>query len=147
MARRVGIAVVKGVATGTAVKTLIQLVPAANHAICLREISVSFHGVNNTQEPITVELLRQTGSGTSSALTLVKGDDAVSDTLDTTALQTFSAEPTAGDVLGVWAVHPQTGIVIPFGDGEIMAKAASPIALRVTSANDVNADAAMRFEE
>jgi hypothetical protein len=147
MARRIGIATVAGVATGTAAKTLMQLVAAANHALGLREIGVSFHGINNTHEPITVELLRQTDAGTASALTLVKGDDGQADTLDTTAQQTFTAEPTAGDVLGVWAVHPQTGIVIPFAEGEITVKAGGRLAIRVTAANDVEADGYMRFEE
>lgn len=148
MAARHGIAKIVGVATGTAVKTLLQLVAAANHAIEITEISISFHGVNNTHEPITVELLRQTTAGTMSSLTLVKADDSNGDTFDTTAQHTATVEPTGGDVVRTYAVHPQTGAVIPITDrAPIIVGAGDRIGLRVTAANDVNADAYVCFSE
>ncbi len=148
MALRQGIAKLAGVATGTSAKTLIQLVAAANHAIQVVECGIGFHGVNNTHEPILVELLRQTDAGTMSALTLVKGDDSNGDTLDTTAQHTATAEPSAGDILRAWTVHPQTGLVYQAHDlAPIVVGAGDRLGLRVTAANNVNADAYLVFVE
>ncbi len=147
MARRIGIATAKAVATGTAAKTLLQIIAPANQSVVVREIGISFHGVNNTHEPITVELVRQTTAGTVTSVTPVKGDDGSSDSLLTTAGKNATAEPTTTDTLAVWAVHPQTGLVVPFPDAEIVAKGGGRIGLRVTAANDVNSDCYIRFEE
>jgi len=114
MACRAGIVKVAGVATGTSVKTLLQLVAAANHAIEVVEAGIGFHGTNNTHEPILVELVRQTDAGTSSAATVHAADDSGGDTFDTTARHTATVEPsehTPVRVLRAWTVHPQTGLV------------------------------------
>lgn len=147
MACRHGIAKITGVSTGTAAKTMIQLVAAANHAIEIIEVSVGFHGTNNTHEPILVELLRQTDAGTMSVLTPAKGDDSVGDTLDTSAQHTATSEPTGSDVLGVWTVHPQTGLVYQPPPGAIIVGAGDRAGLRVTAANSVSCDCYIRFVE
>lgn len=148
MANRHGVALKTGISTGTSAKTLLQVVAAANHGVRITEVAIGFHGVNATHEPILVELLRQTTAGTMSSLTPVKGDDGVSDTLDTTAQHTATAEPTAGDILRAWTVHPQTGLVYIAPPGApITAPAAGRIGLRVTAANSVNADCYVAFEE
>lgn len=148
MALRQGIAKIAGVSTGTSAKTLIQLVAAANHAIQVVELGIGFHGTNNTHEPILVELVRQTDAGTMSALTPVAGDDAVDETLDTSAQHTATAEPTGTDVLRAWTVHPQTGLVYQAHDlAPIVVPASGRLGLRVTAANAVNADAYLVFVE
>lgn len=148
MAGMVGIARKDGIATGTALKTLIQLVAAANHGIDVSEVGISFHGLNNSHEPITVDLLRQTDAGTMTALTVVKANDSDADTLDTTAQHTATAEPTAGDVLRTWAVHPQTGLIYqPSDEGPIHVGAGDRVGLRVNAANGVDADAYIGFKE
>ena len=148
MASRFGIAEANGVATGTSAKTLLQLIAAANHAIKVIELSIGFHGTNNTHEPILVQLIRQTDAGTMSALTLRKADDSVSDSLDTTAQHTATAEPTSGDIVRSWTVHPQTGLTIQAHDlAPIIVGAGDRIGLVVTAANSVNADAYLCFEE
>lgn len=148
MAGRVGIAAQAGISTGTSAKTLLQLIAAANHAIKVLEVLIGFHGTSNTAEPILVQLVRQSSAGTMSALTAVKGDDSVADSLDTTAQHTATSEPTTGDVLRSWTVHPQTGLHVQAHDlGPIMVGAGDRIGLRVTAAADVNADATLVFEE
>jgi len=148
MAGRRGIVTVVGVATGTAAKTLLQLIAAANHAIEVLEVGAGFHGTTNTNEPITVELVRQTTAGTMSSATPVKADDSVADSLDTTAQHTATAEPTTTDVLRAWAVHPQTGLVYQVGpEDAIVVGAGDRVGLRVTAANDVDADAYLVFKE
>jgi hypothetical protein len=105
------------VATGTSAKTILQLVAASNHGVVVDEWSISFEGTSNTATPIQVRVLRQTTAGTMSALTLVKDPDDTDETLQTTAQHTATAEPTAGDVLFIELVHPQTGYTwqAPFG--------------------------------
>lgn len=148
MARRVGIAKVTGVATGTALKTLLQLLAAANHAIEIIEVGIGFHGTTNTAEPILVKLSKQTTAGTMTALTLVKADDAVADAFDTSAQHTATVEPTAGDDLRAWTVHPQTGLVWQAHDkAPVIIKQGDRVGLTVTAAASVNADAYIVFEE
>lgn len=148
MAGRFGVAQLSGVTTGTAVKTMIQLVAAANHAIRITEIGIAFHGTNNTHNPITVTLSRQTDAGTTTALTPVKADDSNGDTLDTTARHTATVEPTTTDVLRTWAVHPQTGLIDPLSDrAPIIVGAGDRVGLITDADNAVNADSYMAFEE
>lgn len=95
------------VATGTSLKTIMQIVAAANHRIVIPQISVSFEGVTTTDAPIDVQIMRQSTAGTMSALTLTKDNDSDDETIQTTAQHTATVEPTAGDVLARKLVHPQ----------------------------------------
>ena len=45
--------------TGTSVKTLLQLVAAANHGVLVDEVSISFQGTSNTASPIRVRVLHE----------------------------------------------------------------------------------------
>jgi hypothetical protein len=123
------------IATGTALKTLLQIVAAANHAVLIKELAISFKGTSNTAAPILVTVMRQTTAGTMSALTLVKDPDDSDETLQTTA----TAEPTAGDVLVRELVHPQTGFLwqAPFGQF-IKIGGGDRIGIAVTAGADVN---------
>jgi hypothetical protein len=127
------------IATGTALKTLLQIVAAANHAVLIKELAISFKGTSNTAAPILVTVMRQTTAGTMSALTLVKDPDDSDETLQTTAQHTATAEPTAGDVLVRELVHPQTGFLwqAPFGQF-IKIGGGDRIGIAVTAGADVN---------
>lgn len=133
-------AVTAEIATGTALKTLIQIVAPANQRLKIDEISISFKGVVATDSPILVEVLRQTTAGTMTALAPVKNNDGDPETLQVTALHTATAEPTAGDVLKRWLVHPQAGRPwqAPFSR-ELIVKGGGRLGLRVTAAASVNA--------
>jgi len=83
---------------------------------------------------VLVELIRQTTAGTSAALTLVKHDEA-SEAAIGTALQTFTAEPTAGDILASVYLSPAGGIYsyqYPLGDEPVVA-VSGRIGIRVTT--------------
>ncbi len=151
MAARKGVATQTGIAiAGSTTTTALQVVAAANHAVKIKKVSCWFNGVNNTHRPILVELIRQTDAGTATALTLLKYDNSVADTLDTTAQHTATVEPTSTDILQTWTPHPQMGFVEPFADGdEPIVGAGDRIGLRVTT-QDANAntiDATILFEE
>lgn len=145
---QVGVATIGGVSTGTAPKTLIQLIAAANHGIELAEMHIGFHGLINSHKPITVTLERQDGDGTMSELTLVKNNDSVTDSLDTTAQHTATVEPTSDGVVRTWTVHPQTGLSIAFpADTRPKVGAGDRMGLVVHAENDVTADACLVFRE
>lgn len=146
MRHRTGVAQKSDVSTGTSAKTLIQLL--AVQAIELAEVCVGFHGVDNTAEPILVELVRQTDAGTMSSLTPAKNDDSVGDSLATTAQHTATVEPTTTDVLRLFTVHPQTSLVVMFPeDTRPVVGSGDRVGLRVTAAADVKADAYLAFNE
>ena len=136
------------ITTGTSKITLLQIVAAANVRALVKEISVSFKGVTNTDAPILVQVHRQTSAGTMSALTLNKMNEGDDETLQTTGLHTATAEPTTGaEVLGE-EVHPQGGYTwqAPFG-GEIVVKGGNRLGIAVTAAVSVSAKARIVFEE
>ena len=60
-------AVTAAIATGTAAKTLAQIIAPANHRVQLKRLEISFDGVTNTATPIKVDILRQTTAGTMSS--------------------------------------------------------------------------------
>lgn len=136
------------VATGTAAKTLLQVVAVANHRVEVKEISVSFDGVSNTAQPIKVQVCRQSDAGTMSALTPRKLNESDDETIQTTAHHTATAEPTTGDEVLGEQVHPQGGYTwqAPF-DGAITIKGGNRLGVIVTAAADVNAKARIVFEE
>ena len=136
------------VATGTSAKTILQLIAAANHRVKVKEWSVSFDGTSNTADPILIEVLRQSDAGTMSVLTPVKIDADGDETLQTTAQENATVEPTAGDVVMREQVHPQGGYTwqAPFG-GELVINGGDRLGIRVTAGADVNAVVRMVFEE
>ena len=130
------------IATGSgSAKTLLQLVAAANHAVIIELIEISFDGTSSTGEPIKVDFLRQTTAGTMSALTLVKYPaDEYAETLQTTAQHTATVEPTAGDVLRSFEVHPQLGKETVFSFArEIKIGGGDRLGIRVTAGASINA--------
>ena len=134
--------------TAATAKTVLQLVAAANHRVKLLSWGIYFDGVTAAAEPVQIRLLRQTTAGTMSALTPVKRDDSIGETLQTTAQHTATAEPTAGDVLEVKEIHPQMGYekLYPFG-GELIVGGGDRLGIEVTAPAGVNCRAEMAFEE
>ncbi len=100
-------------------KTCLQITMAANIKGKLVRVKVSFDGTSVTEEPITVLIERQTtvGSGGDS-VTIVKHDDDDGGTIQATALKDIDiSEPTGGDDVDHWLIHPQQGLdfVYPMG--------------------------------
>lgn len=123
------------VATSVAAKTLVQVLAATAHSVKVTEVGISFGGTNandNLARPIIVELLIQTTAGTASSLTLVKSDQGESTAIDSSAQETFTAEPTASDIIRRWTVHPQAGPWVYSFPDPITIPAGSRIALRTS---------------
>ncbi len=122
-----------------ATETVVQVVAAPNHQVKVLAWGVSFAGVGVTDEPLRAELLRQTSAGTSASLTLVKWMDSDGDTIDASALQDFSAEPSGPAVLHPERVHPQAGFEIWFPEGrEPKIGAGDRMGIRVITPSGVN---------
>lgn len=126
-------------------KTLWSITAPSNQRVFLTEWAVTFKGTSATDAPNRVELLRSTG-GTSSTFTPSKFDSSMTETVQTVCRQTFTGEPTAGDIL--WQ-----SLVSPAGGGEtwgagntgpIVIKGGETVALRVVSPSS-NVNVSSRF--
>jgi len=133
---------------GTSKVTLLQIIAAANHRVKLSEFSVAFNGTTNTNEPILLELARQTDAGTMSSLTLEKDNEGDNETIQTTAQHTATAEPTTGNTIRHEYIHPQTGQVwqAPWAK-EFTIIGGNRLGFIVTAANDVDATLYVAGEE
>lgn len=120
--------------TGTAAKTVLQIIAAANHRLSNVYFNIGFKGVTGTDVPITVDVVKQTTDGTSSALTPVKDCDTDDETLQVTARRDASVEPTTTDLKWSYAVHPQAGARMI---GPFTIPGGQRLGLRVTAAVDV----------
>jgi hypothetical protein len=129
-------------------KTVLQIVAPANHRLVVKEWGVFFDGVSVTAEAVVVKLERQTTAGTMSALTLVKVDDSVGETIQSTAQHTATVEPTSGDLLEQKNIHPQAGYekIYPLGD-EIKVGGGDRLGITCTAPAGVNVIAYIKFEE
>jgi hypothetical protein len=134
------------VAVSTSTKTLVQLYAATDHRALVHEVGISFNGITASEEPVRVELVRQTNAGTMGPLTLQKINESDSETLQSTAKQAASGEPTGSNVVWGARVHPQSGLQwkprIP-----IVVPGNSRLGLRVTATTDVDAMATLLCEE
>lgn len=140
------------VTTGVAAKTILQILAAANHALVIKSAWVGFEGVVTTNAPVLVEILRQSTAGTGGDAVTPKKIDDGSTTLEATGLSgpsgTWSAEPTAGDIVFRDLVHPQSRDrnILPF-DSRIVVPAGGRLAIRVTAANAVDCVAGFQYQE
>ena len=94
-------------------KTAIEVLAATNHRCLIHEIRVMFKGTTVANEPVTIEEIRFTGSGTGTAGTEVKRMVDDSEALQTSFEYNHTVEPTGITVLSNWYIHPQSGIVQP----------------------------------
>lgn len=148
MARVKGSAVTGAVViTAATLKTVAQLVAAANHRVAVTELEISFNGTTNTNEPVRVDVVRQTDAGTSTALTPVKRGD-FGETLQTTARHTATVEPTTTDVIKSFLVHPQQGWAWQARlDDPIDVPGGTRLGVRVLAPAGVSAVTRLEFEE
>ena len=129
-------------------KTILQLIAPANHRLKVIGWGVFFDGTSATAQPVKVELLRQTSAGTMSANTPVKWDDSLAETLQTTAQDSATVEPSAGDILERKEVHPQTSYekIFPLSQEPIVG-GGDRIGIRCEADAGVNVRAEITFEE
>lgn len=128
-------------------KTAVQILAVANHRVKVLGWGVYFDGVNPTAAPVRVRVLRQTTSGTMTALTPTQTSQRT-ESLLTTASFNASAEPVAGDVIDSGLVHPQQGYEVKFTPGqELVIGGTGRLGIEVTAPAVVNVYAKIFFEE
>lgn len=134
--------------TAATAKTVLQLVAATNHRSKVNGVHIAGKGIVVTDGPIKVRILRQTTAGEMSVATPVKNDSSDDETLQTTAQKNATAEPTAGDVLEEFEVHPQTQYrcFYPFGQ-EIVVPGGTRIGIECTAPQNQTVTAGFDFEE
>lgn len=131
-------------------KSMLQITAPTNQRVKVREWSVSYIGISNTAQPILTQIMTgATSAGTSSSLTPAKWNLSDQETIQTTAANTFTVEPT-GTLVAIQSeeVHPQTGYTwqAPFG-GEIMVQGGTRLTMRVTAAAGTSLSARFLAEE
>lgn len=131
-------------------ETILQLRGATTVKAKIIEWGISFDGVSATEAPVQVRLLRQTTDGTATGASEVVWD-ADNPTANCTGFHSFTAEPTAGDVLAHYEIHPQGGSLViqyPLGREPTLDNATtSRIAIEANAPAVVNCTAYLVWEE
>jgi hypothetical protein len=134
--------------TAATAKTILQVLAPTNQRLALKSVSVSFDGTAADAEPVLVDLLRQTSAGTMTAATEVKEDGLGSEAIQGVGTKNATVEPTAGDVIRTYEVHPTSGLERVFGaDEEILIPGAGRLGLRCNAPAGVNVVGHMSVEE
>lgn len=137
------VATAQEVALSAATATVVLRVNAAtDRPVAVDRVRVSFNGIDATDEPVLVQLRRLTDNGTMSAVTPRKLNDSLAESIGATAAEPDSAEPTTGDVLATWYVHPQTGLVEVFSpDVRPVIGGGDRVGIQVTAQDAVDCNA------
>lgn len=142
--------VAAGVATGTSAKTIAQVKAAAQQRVLLKQIDIGFSGVSASDEPILVEVVRQTSGGTMTGVTPVKINSGDDETLQVTASKEASVEPSGPTVLAARKIHPQgrdTFFLANIFAGGLPVKGGEYVGVRVLATQNVNATVTIYGEE
>jgi hypothetical protein len=136
--------------TASATTTVVQVAAGAK-PLRVIEVGFSFDGVDATKTPVHCRIVRQTTTGTASALTLIKENEG-SEAALATATSIFTAEPTNGDILRSWYVSPAGGLWViqfPLGREPVVAAATGRIAVQIVTGAGVTANTSvyLTFEE
>ena len=134
-----------------ATKTVAQLTAGTYNQLRITETAITFQGTDNLAKPLKIEICRQSDAGTMSSATVKKMIDSDSDTLATTGQTDATAEPTTGDVLRTWYIHPQSGLHYSVPEpSQFIVGQGDRIGIRVTiESGESNVDSAgfIEFEE
>lgn len=131
------------------VETLVQLIGHASVKAKVCEWGVSFDGVTANNNPVRIRVLRQTTAGTRSSAVEVNWDPD-NPTANCLSFNTFSAEPTASDVLCEMQCHPQAGVMVQYPLGREITldnSTTSRLGIDVLAPEAVNCSAYMVWEE
>lgn len=133
--------------TAATEKTLVQLNSGAAMITAITGLDITFDGTSNSAVPVIVKIIVVSTAGTGSARNPIKTKDT-STALLGTGTENHSVEGTNGNILKIFHVHPQAGVVypIPMRD-EIEMAASTRLAVKVTAPAGVNALCTLYGEE
>jgi hypothetical protein len=129
-------------------KTVLQITAPANQRLVITRFGVYFDGVVSSNTPVVVELCRQSTAGAGGTTATPTKHCVGTETLQATGLYGITTEPTTGDVIARYRVHPQQGWqeFEPL-DGRIEVGGGTRLGIRLTAAQIVNASAQFFYEE
>lgn len=129
-------------------KTVLQINAPAQQRLLIRRVGIFFDGASTTAVPVLCRLMIATTAGTASALTLNKLVASDTETIQSTASENATVEPTKTTVLDQWLIHPQMGIDLTYAFGqEKVVNGGSRVALEITAPAVVNVRAKIDFDE
>ncbi len=128
-------------------KTVLQLTAPTNQRLVIQAISVWFEGVSSVETPVKIRIGRNTTVGTFTPVTPINRGVGT-ETLQATAAKNASAEPTYGDILSEWRIHPQSGMpyVFPIGQ-ELIIPGGGRLGIECTAVAIVECTAQIDYEE
>ena len=132
-----------------AARTVLQIMtPSSHHRILGLEYGVYFDSTSVQAQAAQVDLRRQTTIGTMTGLSLVKEDNSLAETIQSSAAFNATSEPTSGDLIKGIEVHPQTGYEYAWALGrELPIRGGERIGIIVTAVDTLNARAFFRADE
>ena len=138
--------------TAATAKTILNVINSSTGLIRLIAFSVSFDGVTATAVPAVVELCQSTqaGGGTPGTGPTIVQERGPTRTVQATAAQGYTAEPTALTAFQRYFVPTFNGVLaiqFPLGREPEMITASRGICLRVTAPAVVNCSGWFEFEE
>lgn len=129
-------------------KTPITVIAAASHRVKIKGVEVFFKGTSATDTPVKIEIYRFSADGTGSAGTLYVNDENDAETIQTTGKVNYSADPTLGNIIKTWEVHPQTGLIVYFPLGEeLVIKGGNKLGVACTAAQSQTVSVNLYIEE
>ena len=133
--------------TAATEKTLVQLTSGAAMITALTGLDITFDGTVNNATPVIVKIITVSTAGVGTARNPIKTKDT-STALLGTGTENHSAEGANANIMKIFHVHPQAGVVypIPMRD-EIEMAASTRMAIKVTAPAAVNALVTLYGEE
>lgn len=129
-------------------ETVLQLLAASNIAVNVWGFGVAFDSISATDEPCTVNLVRQSDVGSLSAGTIVSNDPGRDETLQTTAFVGPQTDPTDSADVRTYLVHPQSGIEREFTERtKIIVPGGARLGLQVIAPAEQDCRAFILIEE
>lgn len=117
-------------------KTFATVKAPANQRLKIKGFEITGKGISNTDTPVKVEVGLVTAdavAGTTS-ITMTPNDGDLAETPQGTYKTTYASEPTYGNIMRTWEVHPQAGLFYNFPEhDEIVIKGGSELGVRFTS--------------
>jgi hypothetical protein len=149
MARSFGHAVTPSevaLVAGTA-KTVLMLTAPANQRVVIQRMGVFFDGTKSNNEPVFIQLYRMTSAGTFTSGSAADYQD-LGITFNTAMGYNATVEPSQGELVDTFNIHPQQGIeiILPLMQ-ELIISGGGRVGMVVTASDAVNCVAKMMFEE
>lgn len=128
-------------------RTLFQVVAPASQRLLLLGIELMPLGATAATAPIPFDVVRQTTAGTASSLSAVKTAPDAAESVQATAQQTFTAEPTLGESKFQFSLHQQGSRLWTPPSGAIVIAGGERWGLRYLSSTFVQVKVQAFFEE